>query len=514
MNNDSIKKIDSNLDDLFTVADCYLGADPAARLKDEYEEKKNESLLQVMLFGSYNAGKSSLINALLMEEVAATGDIPKTAFADKYYWNGCYLMDTPGVNAPIEHEAVTQEQIDRSELILFVIRQGDQDVKDVYERMFTMLGRDKQVFVVFNHELDQAELPTALNRLTGIMAEYADSHNIELQRVAEIPVIPVNIKTAMKARIKGSDALAEHSGIAHFEAVFHSWLRQFDSEHYYLDRLRKYIHQCVVNPLRSSIREEAGGEQDGKLEELQYQRDEVIRQYGILGSQVANHVNSEMVRAKPQIATILGEAGSQFELESRMLELSESIVNSTSEFLGQRCDNIVSELNANVSVSIQAADTNERSRLGETVETLAVEGAKRVDKGVIKDGLLFLRKMKIPGIKGRWGKTLDKWAGRAVLAVTAAVSAFEIYSASADQDKENNEIRKQTLGVHQLVESAASDIRSAIIEESRSLISEAMDKALAEIDANILEITTISEKYVADLDKVNVLAGTLDSIQI
>ena len=173
MNNNAVDRIEENLGGLFDIASRYLGENQASVLKEEYQQKKGEALLQVMLFGSYNAGKSSLINALKMEEVAAIGDIPKTAQADRYYWNGCYLLDTPGVNAPIEHEAVTEEQINRSELILFVIRQGDQDVKDVYERMFNMLKRDKQVFVVFNHELGEDDLPEALDRLNGIMIDYA-----------------------------------------------------------------------------------------------------------------------------------------------------------------------------------------------------------------------------------------------------------------------------------------------------------------------------------------------------
>ncbi|MDN3562081.1 GTPase [Vreelandella neptunia] len=514
MNISAIDKIEQNLNGLFETAERYLGAVRTMALKAEYKAKKEESLLQVMLFGSYNAGKSSLINALVMEEVAAIGDIPKTATADRYHWNGCYLLDTPGVNAPIEHEALTDAQIDRSELILFVIRQGDQDVKDVYERMFSMLARDKQIFIVYNHELAPEALPEALARLTDIMAQYAASHQIDLQRVGEIPVLPVNIKTAMKARLKGSELLAEHSGIVHFETVFLSWLRRFDNDYHYLDRLRKHIHQCLVTPSLKAIADEANGDETAELKNLQYQRDEVIRQYALLDSQVANHVRAEIVRSKPEIASIMNRSTTQVELESEILQLADKVVSSTSGFLQQRCESVTNEMNATVDISIETRSGEGRSHIRESIEQALVTGAKNIDSNTLKEGFLLLRKLKIPGIKGRWEKTLGQWANKANWTVTVLVSAYEIYSASAEQDKKNEEQQRQTLTLHQLIESIASDIGSAILDESRKLISSSKEQSLTDLDASIKKITESSEQHIRDREYVKSLASGLDAVQV
>ena len=56
-----------------------------------------------------------------------------------YDWNGYQLLDTPGVNAPIKHEQATAEQLARINAIMLVVREGDQDAKDVYDRLFSMI---------------------------------------------------------------------------------------------------------------------------------------------------------------------------------------------------------------------------------------------------------------------------------------------------------------------------------------------------------------------------------------
>jgi GTPase SAR1 family protein len=514
MNDNAIDRIEKNLGGLFDIASRYLGEEQASALKEEYQEKKRESLLQVMLFGSYNAGKSSLINALKMEEVAAIGDIPKTAQADRYYWNGCYLLDTPGVNAPIEHEAVTEEQINRSELILFVIRQGDQDVKDVYERMFNMLKRDKQVFVVFNHELGEDDLPEALDRLNGIMIDYAADYDIGLQRIGEIPVLPINVKTALRARLKGSDALAEHSGIVRFESGFMSWLRGFDDEHHYLDRLRKYLQQCLIEPLMSAISKEAGEAEDSQLDDLQHQRGELVRQYALLDSQLANHIRAETNRAKSEIASVISESKSKAEAESGILAVSDRIVASTSEYIQQRSVAMASELSALVDISVDMEEGEDSSRLGAAMENAFLSGAKNVDNNMLKEGFLFLRKIKIPGIKGRWEKTLGNWAQKAGWAITAVVSIYEIWSASSEQDKLNEQQKKQVVGLHQIVEGIASDISAAILAEARLLIQKSRETVLSEVDGSIASIVENSEQFVKDGEGVERLSSNIAAVKI
>jgi len=58
---------------------------------------------RIMLYGVYNAGKSTLLNAIIGEPKAKVGDIPTTYETTSFHWRGYELIDTPGIGAPIEH---------------------------------------------------------------------------------------------------------------------------------------------------------------------------------------------------------------------------------------------------------------------------------------------------------------------------------------------------------------------------------------------------------------------------
>ena len=52
-------------------------------LQTIFEDKREESDATIMVYGVYNAGKSTLINALIGKEVAEVDDVPKTAIVSE-----------------------------------------------------------------------------------------------------------------------------------------------------------------------------------------------------------------------------------------------------------------------------------------------------------------------------------------------------------------------------------------------------------------------------------------------
>ena len=69
-----------------------------------YEQEVQSKIAQcnptLMFYGVYNAGKSTLLNAIMGQAVASVADIPETHQVTGYKWNGYELFDTPGINGP------------------------------------------------------------------------------------------------------------------------------------------------------------------------------------------------------------------------------------------------------------------------------------------------------------------------------------------------------------------------------------------------------------------------------
>lgn len=76
--------------------------------------------LRITCAGIYNAGKSSLLNALTGENNFAVGDIPTTATIDEFETDKYIYVDTPGLNANNYDNATAEKAFKSADLILFV----------------------------------------------------------------------------------------------------------------------------------------------------------------------------------------------------------------------------------------------------------------------------------------------------------------------------------------------------------------------------------------------------------
>lgn len=106
---------------------------------------------KVMVYGIYNSGKSTLINALMKKEVAEMADRPMTCKIAEYDHGDYILVDSPGVDAPIEHENITKKFLSKCHIILFVISsKGGFESKYNYERMVELINGDIPFVIVLN----------------------------------------------------------------------------------------------------------------------------------------------------------------------------------------------------------------------------------------------------------------------------------------------------------------------------------------------------------------------------
>ncbi len=184
------------------------------------QEKLKNFKPHIMVYGIYNAGKSSIINELIRADKAVVQDRPTTDKIDSYEWNGYLLDDTPGVGAPMEHEKVTQEHLKKTDVVLFVMSNtGANELKQNYERMKDIIDAGKKLIIVLNDKNGDLEhndlaIQMVLNKVAKNMEQVGIRAADETYHF-----VVVNAARAHKGRIEHKNVLWEKSHMEELERV-------------------------------------------------------------------------------------------------------------------------------------------------------------------------------------------------------------------------------------------------------------------------------------------------------
>lgn len=183
-----------------------------------------DELFLLVVVGEFNAGKSAFINALLGQPVLEEGVTPTTTrihllkhgvtpervvaessveviTAPLDLLRQINIVDTPGTNAiHRQHEAITQEFVPRSDIVLFVTS-ADRPFTES-ERVFLQRIRDwgKKVVVVVN-KIDILETAEDVAHIESFIAE---NGRVLLGFTPEI--FPVSARQALRAKMGGDDS--------------------------------------------------------------------------------------------------------------------------------------------------------------------------------------------------------------------------------------------------------------------------------------------------------------------
>lgn len=476
-----------NLDNSSVLVKQYAGENTTT-LQKELGQHIENNVLQIMLYGAYNAGKSTLTNALLGREAARVNDIPTTDRIDLYDWEGFHLLDTPGVNAPIEHEKTTEEQLKRSNVMLFVIREGDQDARDVYERLFNMLKRGKKIFIVLNHQLSSlSDKALATHKINEILIKLASDYGITQDDIAQITIYPVNVQTAYRGRIKNSDKLLEHSGYIHFLQGFRQWVKAQDNEKQHLERLKKQIEERWYDPAIQLLETRMGADSNSEVQHLKDNRLILESEQRSLKMNICNFINQQVNLLKSDVSSVLQQSKSQAELDSNLQRVFMGFPSLVEAWLNDELGKVSKKL----SLSISHKYNDPQNKPNNLFIDKAIELGRTAftSESKIKQALLLGRQFKIPGLKGRWETTLGQWAGKAAIAVQAVTFIYDIYSANARQEKENQQRRQHAVELSQAVDQictmAINDMTTVAHEFITTVLQQKISEVQQQIDARL-----------------------------
>lgn len=198
-----------------------------SRLKKEVYELLQSPKPKVMVYGIYNSGKSTLVNALCRQAVAEVADHPMTCRVQEYDAGKYILIDSPGVDAPMEHEKIADSQLSKCHMILFVISsKGSFEHITNYEKMVKLIKLKIPFYIILNDRgvalpKDDKEKQLEIKaRHQSELNEIKRKIILNLRKISgdqsitdQYQVIDVNAKRAWMGIEKGNPKLLEASGV-------------------------------------------------------------------------------------------------------------------------------------------------------------------------------------------------------------------------------------------------------------------------------------------------------------
>lgn len=232
---------------------------------DSLYDKVKNAKPEIMFYGIYNAGKSSILNELLGSDQAKVDDVPTTDRIDRYEWNGYSIVDTPGVDAPIEHEKVTEEHLEHADVVLFVISAaGSHEYLENYRRLKAIAQRGKKIIIVLNDK-DGKLGDSSEGEQDLLVVKRQVTANAKAVGLTDddYVILEVNADYAKTGRIEGSAELLKLSKFQNLEKCILSELKRMPT----FEILRRSILE-IERHLDVIINELGKGEADVDIQAM------------------------------------------------------------------------------------------------------------------------------------------------------------------------------------------------------------------------------------------------------
>lgn len=265
------KELSDLRDRLINVSQNRESAEKIQVLKQKTDiifSKKNPS---IMFYGLYNAGKSTIINAIFGSEIAPTGDVPTTWQIQRIPWENFEIVDTPGINANNEHTLTADNEICLHDIILFVIDDMNIEEKSFYSAFIKVLKSGKPVLIVINEKNaedgcpeDSVKIKKLKNQMIENIRFIGKQHNItEIGQMKNFyGIIAVNAMTAYCSRQlseENAELLYRESGFSDLLSVMQNVIKKSDGVKTLLpatDIMENYITDCE-NEIQKSLSSDA-----------------------------------------------------------------------------------------------------------------------------------------------------------------------------------------------------------------------------------------------------------------
>lgn len=164
--------------------------DKIKQLIEEENRININSKIKISCAGIYNAGKSTLLNTIVGEQIFKEGDIPTTNTVDSYETEDAIYYDTPGLNANDKDNKSAYNGYKESDAILFVsnIQSGGLSAAEAHflKQIKNIMGnndilKDNIIFLLSNkHKVDEENIEKVVQQYKKNIKEVL---NIEIDQI-------------------------------------------------------------------------------------------------------------------------------------------------------------------------------------------------------------------------------------------------------------------------------------------------------------------------------------------
>ena len=457
----------------------------------DIEDKLESFEPTLMMYGTYNAGKSTLLNALFgVEEMAKTGDSPETAEVYEYNYNGYTIYDTPGINAPIEHEEVTNEHLKKCEIILFVLsNDGSLEEEYVYKKISEIVKSNKPLLIILNNkkgnEPNSKETIQEINKVNINLSKIGNKEGIK-NIEEKVSLVMVDALTALEGKIEQEQELIEESNILQLETTINRLLSNAGNDEV-VNTLNLYINNFIDNVI-SQIDKKIENPELKKTEELLTFLEKFKNKSEI---ELKNIIHKKMNILESGIRERFLNKSS----ETEILQYLESFLDDLVSQIESKIEKISNELQLKIEhfsedmiainvgydkIKITSNGNSEEegsTLIGDTLKKTLRN--KELVTNVTKEALLKLREFKIL-FKGKWEKTLVKYAGKFAIAVNVLVGVYETYQAISSHNKQVEKQRQHVLSAKNKSEEIADSLKNDLFDSIDGVLNEVFNGLISE----------------------------------
>lgn len=474
-----------------------LGADDWARNElAELRADLGRDKPEILLYGPYNAGKSTLANALLGTDRAKIGAAPTTATVASYDMGDFRLLDSPGIDAPHEHERLAKQRLARVDCVLFLLADDGQiDEQEIVMALSELLIANIPTVVVFNNHTMEGAADRSFRAMTTRLRE-ALAVAVDAETIAGLAMLMVNARAAWDGVRQAEPGLVAASGLQMVRDEVERRALASAGSQLRLPALRRLL--AIAVQLRDTAQRDVGGPAAtffGPLLAV------IEAEQSTLCAAITTACDRQHSACAETILAVLRSDSATIDLNQAVAPIVSQLderLDALTRQANERLDRRLEDLTLKWTTQLNVPASHEASSVGGDDEPSAagLRPSKRfksvpisVDAAVgwansaqgakqIEQGLLALRNLKFPVLKGVAPKTLAKWSGRIGkgmgVGLPLAIAVWEWVAAGKQQQKQRAQLEAAQTKLNLRATEAARDFLDGLAGEANAQVMEAL----------------------------------------